>query len=63
MNSRTLVIALIALSVVALTVIVGGIILALNDTTMPEFLVAIGGTSVGALAGIVTAAPPGGEQQ
>lgn len=47
-------IALIALSIIALACIVGGIILAVQSKTIPEFLVGTGGVAVGGIAGIAT---------
>lgn len=47
-------IALVALAVIALACVIGGIVCAITDRTVPEFLVGTGGVAVGAIAGIAT---------
>ena len=46
-------IALVILGLVAIAVVIGGIILQLDDKSLSEALVALGAGSVGAVAGIV----------
>lgn len=46
--------ALLLLGLVALAVVVGGIILAIDDKTLPGELIAIGSASIGAVAGVVS---------
>lgn len=43
----------VGLAIIALSVVVGGIVLALDDRTIPEALVAIGSGAAGALGGIL----------
>lgn len=52
-NDRNVTIALIALALVALTVVIGGVALALNDKALPGELIAIGSGAAGAIAGVV----------
>ncbi len=56
MTEKTIHTALILLGTVALLCIAGGIYLAGVGKEVPEFLVAVGGTAVGGLAGLL--APP-----
>ncbi len=45
------------LGLVVLVSIVGAILLALNNTPTPEFLIALGSAAVGGLAGLLTPTP------
>lgn len=47
-------VAVVALGVVSLASVVGGIVLSYIGQPVPEFLVALGSASIGALAGILT---------
>lgn len=54
MNSKTTVLAVVVfLGLVALATVVGGFVLAYQGTTIPGELIGLGGTAVGAIAGIL----------
>lgn len=54
MNSKTTVLAVVIfLGLVALATVVGGFVLAYQGTTIPGELIGLGGTAVGAIAGIL----------
>lgn len=56
MHGRTIkTIATIGLTVIGLAVVVGGVILALDDAELPGELIAIGGLAVGGVAGVLGA--------
>jgi hypothetical protein len=47
-------VALVGLSLIALTVVIGGIILGLDGKTLDSALIAIGSGAAGAIGGLVT---------
>lgn len=53
-NQKTVQIVVGVLGLVAILVVLGGIVLALDDKQLPESLIAIGSLSVGAVAGILS---------
>lgn len=54
MNTRNQTIALVALALVALVALLLGGVLALDDKSVPEFIVAAGAGAVGGIAGVAT---------
>lgn len=52
-DALTVRLVVVGLAIIALTVVVGGIVLALDGRTLPEALVAIGSGAAGALGGIL----------
>lgn len=47
-----------SLGLTVLLALIGGVIIALMDKTIPEVLVALGSAAIGALAGLLVPAPP-----
>jgi hypothetical protein len=60
-NQRTVLLVIAVLGALALAVVVGGIVLALEDKSLPGELIAIGSAAAGAVGGILS--KTGGETQ
>lgn len=53
-NQRTVLLVISVLGVLALAVVIGGIVLALDDKSLPGELIAIGSAAAGAVGGILS---------
>ena len=63
MTDRTVTLSIVlVLGVVAVATVIGGLVLAMNDKSLPEAVIAIGSGAVGAIGGLLARSPLDGPQ-